>query len=44
MNQLYRIGSSNIRYDNGREKEITLRDEHDRIDISKAPFERIIKA
>ena len=38
MNQLYRIGSSTIRYDNSREKEITLRDEHDRIDIPPGPF------
>lgn len=44
MNQLYRIGSSTIRYDNSKEKEITLHDEHDRIDIPQAPFEQIIKA
>lgn len=44
MNQLYRIGSSTIRYDNSREKEITLCDEHDAVMIAQAPFERIIKA
>ena len=44
MNQLYRIGSSNIIYDDSREKEITLRDEHDVVRIARAFFERIIKA
>lgn len=44
MNHCYKIGSSFIRYDNSKEKEIALRDEHDRVDISQAPFEQIIKA
>ena len=43
MNFSYKVGPSFIRYDNIREKEITLRDEHDRVDIPQAPFEHIIQ-
>ena len=43
MNYFYKIGPSSINYDST-EKTIILRDEHARVKLAKAPFERIIKA
>lgn len=43
MNYFYKVGPSSINYDST-EKTIILRDEHARVNLAQAPFERIIKA
>lgn len=43
MNYFYKIGPSSINYDSIN-KTIILRDEHSRVDLAQAPFERIIQA
>lgn len=43
MNHCYKIGPSSINYD-GTNETIVLRDEHARVNLGRAPFERIIQA